>query len=565
MKQTKYFAITVLVACILFLGAGCSSTKNNVQSDGDLSDGDNEAAEEEQDKNTTDGDMEGDTDNSDAEETFTDGDEDMESANENSEEQEEEQEAIIEGFPACNQDAETQTISFVHVNDIHATYQIYDGETAAVSSIKGFYNATKAENPYTLFTDGGDDHEKGSVAENISKGQSTRDIIFAMKFDVRVLGNHDFAWGPEHTLDFSDDPHAITLASNTSYDGDNPSDFKSVDFAKMEVGCVTLGFFGMTPKPYDETNTSYEGDFYPGGDFHTRHDYQKVAEEIIAAHGDEVDIMVMVSHLGLGTDESLAENVDGIDVILGGHSHSTINPEKMINNTIIIQAGSDAAFVTRLDLNIDLSDKSISSHEYELKINLPMVMPVDEEFQAEIEGIMNKYAPDADSAVTTLSTSTSETNIANLTALAAINVIEGADAALVDLDTIWKKWSKGNLSKQSFIDTYKVEIQPAGTCGFNSFYKATINGQDLQQLKDALADNTDWALVTPETIDTSSTYTLVLQKRPALRSEYRPSTFELTDTEFLMEAWELLDAYGQMRQAECKYFDIEETIEGCEI
>ena len=100
--------------------------------------------------------------------------------------------------------------------------------------------------------------------------------------------------------------------------------FGGIDFGVIEVGCLRVGFFGMVSKPWDSRNEQYEGDFFPDSDIHTAYDYEATAAAIVAAHGDEVDVMVMLSHLGLGTDRRLAENVSGIDVILGGHSHTTM-------------------------------------------------------------------------------------------------------------------------------------------------------------------------------------------------------------------------------------------------
>ena len=87
------------------------------------------------------------------------------------------------------------------------------------SRIKAYHKKALSESPYTLFTDGGDDYEKGTVAEQISQGLATDEAIKAMAFDLRVLGNHDYAWGPEKLLEFSQDENAIVLASNTRYEG----------------------------------------------------------------------------------------------------------------------------------------------------------------------------------------------------------------------------------------------------------------------------------------------------------------------------------------------------------
>jgi len=71
-------------------------------------------------------------------------------------------------FPECDPDAAEQVLTFVHVNDIHGTFTPEpdnDGQSP-VARMRGYYEKVRREeNPYTLFTNGGDDHEKGSVAE----------------------------------------------------------------------------------------------------------------------------------------------------------------------------------------------------------------------------------------------------------------------------------------------------------------------------------------------------------------------------------------------------------------
>ena len=136
--------------------------------------------------------------------------------------------------PECNPDAATQKLSFVHVGDLHARYG--NASSDRFPKLRRYYQSVLAENPYTLFTDAGDDYEKGSIAEVLSRGRDTRLATFDMGFDVRTLGNHDFAWGETETLRFSHDPKAVVLASNTRYIGQNPVGFGGVDYAEIGGG-----------------------------------------------------------------------------------------------------------------------------------------------------------------------------------------------------------------------------------------------------------------------------------------------------------------------------------------
>ena len=97
-----------------------------------------------------------------------------------------------------------------------------------------------------------DDHEKGSVVEQISLGGATRDIVHALQFDVRVMGNHDFAWGVEGALAHARDPNAVVLASNVGYIGPDPEAWEAQDVAIIPSGCMRIGFFGLVSAPWDE-------------------------------------------------------------------------------------------------------------------------------------------------------------------------------------------------------------------------------------------------------------------------------------------------------------------------
>jgi 5'-nucleotidase / UDP-sugar diphosphatase len=230
------------------------------------------------------------------------------------------------GDPRCRQPfgndcSDIQKITFVHVSDVHARYNPDKNGSSPAGRIRGYYQQVKKENPFTLFTNAGDDYEKGSIAEELSRGQSTREVVEAMQYDVRTLGNHDFAWGIEELLRFSHDPSAIVLATNTTMRPGSEQSSRSAapgwtDFAIRTVGCVKIGFFGLLSKPWNEKDQQYEGLFYPEipelkTDFH----FIDRAKDIIARHRQEVDVLVLVSHLGLPDDIALAEKTTGIDQI----------------------------------------------------------------------------------------------------------------------------------------------------------------------------------------------------------------------------------------------------------
>lgn len=85
------------------------------------------------------------------------------------------------------------------------------------------------------------------------------------------------------------------------------------------------------------------------------YDYKEVLEKLLPQLKSvyKVDLIILLSHLGLIKDIKLAEEVGGIDVIVSGHSQDFIDPPLKIKDTIIVQAGENGYYIGRLDLWID--------------------------------------------------------------------------------------------------------------------------------------------------------------------------------------------------------------------
>ncbi len=469
-------------------------------------------------------------------------------------------------WPACDPDATEQLLSFIHVNDIHATYtpEPEYGYVSPVSRMRGYYESVKADhNPYTLFSDGGDDHEKGSIAELLSHGQSTVEVVEALRFDVRVIGNHDFAWSEEELLRFSRDPQAIVLASNTEYVGTDPDLWGAVEYAELQVGCVRLGLFGFVSQPWTECDTMTSGDFFPDGSLHTTYDWAQLGQQIVADHAHDVDLMVFVSHIGAAMDGMLAEAIPEIDIILGGHSHTAIQTPVEAGNALIIQAGTNSEWIAHLDVTLDLDSREIIGHEYELLLNVEAneELSVDQPTQDAVEQIMATYAPDALVEVAWVKDGGGEDTIAQITAGAALAVFDEADVALMDPGNVWHSWSEGPLTQQDLLDTYKVQRQPSGSPGFNAVYLVDLSGADLEEVL-ATAPS-DWKVEGLESFEPAENYTLAIQKCAAFNpADFFGSTVSFANLREGLEAWDVLYRYGQQRTAAGLYIDVDEPMPG---
>lgn len=460
--------------------------------------------------------------------------------------------------PTCTADQSNQTLRFIHVADLHARFGFKE---QYFSRIKSYYNNALTEQPYTLFTNGGDDYEKGTVAEQTSLGVATVEAIKAMKFDVRVVGNHDYAWGPQQLLEYANDDHAIVLASNTRYAGNSEQTFDGVEFSIVQVGCLKVGFFGMTSVPWNELDQPIETAPIPDfiANFKMNWEWQEIAEEIVGKYSQDVDFMVMLSHLGEGTDTRIAQNVPGIDLVLGGHTHGGENYQLLENGSIVIQPNFFAQGLTDLTLTFDSNTKELTNIDYET-IATSTISTTDEQLQSEIDSIMGKYAPDANTEIAISENYPTAEQVMEITALSAQHQYQ-VDAVLFDSAQVQTRWTPGTLTQEDFHNAFKVERQPSNTPGFSAIYQVTVSGS---QLKDIVSSQPDWVSLLPESINDHSNYTLALQKGPAFNGELFFNDISFTEPALLAETWELLDKYARYRTSQCLHIDTDKPLNACQ-
>lgn len=464
----------------------------------------------------------------------------------------------VRDFPPAVEGATEQTLSFVHVNDIHAGYTPGKGAESPIARLRAYYDQVRAENPFTVFSNAGDDFEKGSIIEPLSDGQAVIELTRAMKFHVRTIGNHDFAWGAQHVLDYSRDDFSLVVNSNIQYTGPNPAQWGAQPYAELQVGAVKVGFFGLVSKPWNERNQQYDGDFLP--DFPSRFDYLDQVKAAITAHRAKCDVLVFVSHLGYGEDLNIAKNATGLDVILGGHSHSVLSKENVTNGTIIIQCGSSGTWIGRLDLVIDTATKKIKSHTYNLRLSAPLTISGDAAIQQKVDALVQKHGPDIHDPVATLENRGSAEAMAAVYAAAAKTQL-ATDAAICGANQTYNEIGSGEITPQEIYTVFYVEMQPAGTPGFNAIYKVRAKGSVLKAIQSSGKADT-FTFIGPAAIDDNTVYTVALPKMYAFNPTVylAPDIAFENDPEFASEAWRVLIDYAKARTVAGKHLDTDTAV-----
>ncbi|MFM8444795.1 MAG: hypothetical protein ACKN9W_15840 [Methylococcus sp.] len=339
-----------------------------------------------------------------------------------------------------------------------------------------------------------------------------------------------------------------------------------MDYAEIQLGCIRVGFFGMVTEPFNELDLQYSGRYLPT--FAQRYDWVARAREIISAKRSSVDVMVMLSHLGIGTDEAVVNHTphptvpgrSGIDLVFGGHTHWGFDYRE-IKGTPIIQPEFYADDLTRFDLVWDVASKKILSYSHR-NIYTSSLVDIDANLKKSLTTREAITAPDAERESGFLEYGHNRQEFAEITAKAGKWLL-GADAALIDPKMAWKEYVyPGGITQQALLDLYMVERQRSNTPGITSLYTAQVYGKDLKLMRE---QHQQWVFDGPQDADDNVLYTLILHKGSALR----PDIFFGPDVRLLSvrprtETWKVLDQYAKYRTGNCNYLDTDGAIPSCE-
>jgi len=405
-------------------------------------------------------------------------------------------------------DAKKARFTLAHVNDLQARYsERLDGKSR-YAYIAGYLRKLKKQNPATLVVDAGDDYEKGSIAELHSHGETTRRMVQAMPFDVRTIGNHDFAYGEAALLrDVRLSQHPV-LASNLTWLGHAPEESPFASFVRINVGCVRVGVIGLVTQGFDAADRSTGAPYF--GTFAQSVFYVDIANRIAEEHRAEVDVMIALTHIGLADDTILAARTTGIDLVVGAHSEDTLDHPGFVRHkdgskAWIMQVGHFGEKVGRAEVVVDREDKSLAVTDYE-------VVPVDASLPV---------ADDVDALAKSLDGDETHAVIARLDAPIKqgkemsellFRALRG-DALFVGRDLFWAGLPRGEVTLQRLYDATLVQKEPSGTTGFSSLWTFDVTGAELARLKARFRPGWFYDAFLPSPIEPTKTYHVVLDKR----------------------------------------------------
>jgi len=248
---------------------------------------------------------------------------------------------------------ETKTITVLHTNDIHSrVLQENSGSNARVgiARLATIYKEYQEKtNGHTLLLDAGDTTH-GLPFANIFRGSNIIDLMNLVGYDAMAAGNHDFNYGWERLVELNELADFPIMAANVTKEDDHIID----DYKIFEIDGVKVGVFGLTTP---DTAFATHPNNVQGIKFNNPIEVSKAYVEKLNAEG--ADIVIALSHLGfdptyLFNSPRLAEEVEGIDLIIDGHSHTRIpNGYQGSNNTLIVQTGEHLLSLGEVTLTLE--------------------------------------------------------------------------------------------------------------------------------------------------------------------------------------------------------------------
>ena len=413
--------------------------------------------------------------------------------------------------------APADNLVILHTNDTHSQLDPNDNDLGGILRRKVLVDSVRAEQPNVLLIDCGDMVE-GTLYYSIYKGEAEREMMNNLGYDIQILGNHEFDNGIEPLAHEWSLLNADKITSN--YDlRDTPLDTIFKPYTIKEFACKRIGFLAINLDP-----KGMIADFNTGGLKYL--DGIKAANSIAwyLKHVERVDEVIALTHVGYDSanpptpsDRDLAQASEDIDIIIGGHSHTTIDPaaaktpEYYVKNAagdpvLVVQTGSKGLYLGEITLDLDSMRPS-----YRL---IPVDSRLDNRIDSEAAALLAKYRKGVDALkmekIGKMAQEMPHGSHLIVNWVADVMLEKGkeltdrnVDVALVNKGGIRRGLPAGHITKEHILTMLPFD---------NKLVVMEIKGSDLKAAFDVFAQRNGDGIsagFNPAEIDPDRTYTLV--------------------------------------------------------
>ncbi len=300
--------------------------------------------------------------------------------------------------------------SILHTNDLHSALIPHspavdyhpDEDDPAIGGIGRLATAVneirqskKAQGEPVLLFDAGDFLGGAAFAWLAPQGHAAElTIMQEIGYEAVVIGNHEYDYGPDVLAEYllaagypESHDRTLILGSNTEAPQEHPLAardlYRDTGMFELENG-LKVGVFGLM----GEDAILVIGE---PGDVQFTDQHEAARRAVSKLRQDGADVVVALTHSGLEEDRELAREVAGIDVIVGGHCHTTLHQPVLEGTTIIVQAGSLGRFLGQLELAYNTGTGAVRVRNEEN--GRPFLITIDSSFASdpEIGAMVEEY------------------------------------------------------------------------------------------------------------------------------------------------------------------------------
>ena len=354
--------------------------------------------------------------------------------------------------------ATAHRLTIIHMNDFHSRHEAVDGSALAckpggkpdcfggaarlASAIAAERRAAEAAGRVVLQVDAGDQFQ-GSLFYTAWRGEAELAVMHLLGTEVMTAGNHEFDNGPENLARFVRAAKFPVLSANTDATAEPALAGLLKPHVMLQKGTVKIGIVGLTTL---ETPTGSS----PGPNLRFTPPAAALAKSAAALRADGAQLVIALSHLGVEEDRALAGHIAGVDVFVGGHSHTLLSDSEAgaagpahgaidgpAGRAVVVQAACFGRYLGRLDVDLDADFKIVAYGGDTRHIGLdlpeePRVAAVVASYAAQLDLVRRRKVGEAPAPVTNDGCRVGECALGNFIAEALLATVRGADLAIIN-------------------------------------------------------------------------------------------------------------------------------------
>lgn len=257
-----------------------------------------------------------------------------------------------------------ESLVILHTNDTHSQIDPDYDNKGGILRRKVIIDSIREAEPNVLLVDAGD-AVQNTLYFTLFGGQLDIALLDSLKYDMMILGNHEFDNGIDSIAKFYKTNKVTKISSNYDFK-DTPLDSMFVPYVIKEFGGKKVGFIGINLDP----EGIIEKKNYAGLKYRDAKEAANKTAKYLK-EDQKADMVIMLSHIGYEQesegktyDVDIAENSKDIDIIIGGHSHTVIDPDNNCSmdfleenengkDVLIAQTGSSGKYLGYIKIDLD--------------------------------------------------------------------------------------------------------------------------------------------------------------------------------------------------------------------